>query len=269
MLTSGCPSDFHHVQTTALHAHIQWSTACTHLVVHRMHTSSGPPDAAHPVVHRMRHIRWTTSGTFPDAWGCDIRWSTGGQPVDHRMWRSPVYWSHRIASSFRGRWARAYCMKEISCKQLCWFPGCASKSNLDFVPSLVAFGIRNSCFFSGFILRLASSNMCLKKKKKTKKKTKQTNKQTKQNKKKNLHRAWCGKYIRHVHMDPIHNQEDDPPQNIFPQWPVIRLPVQMTFSNRISTVTRDSSPCANGIWKCMLWKTCHKILKWTKQFYFT
>ena len=91
MLTSGCPSDFHHVQTTALHAHIQWSTACTHLVVHRMHTSSGPPDAAHPVVHRMRHIRWTTSGTFPDAWGCDIRWSTGGQPVDHRMWRSPVY----------------------------------------------------------------------------------------------------------------------------------------------------------------------------------
>ena len=90
MLTSGCPSDFHHVQTTALHAHIQWSTACTHLVVHRMHTSSGPPDAAHPVVHRMRHIRWTTSGTFPDAWGCDIRWSTGGQPVDHRMWRSPV-----------------------------------------------------------------------------------------------------------------------------------------------------------------------------------
>ena len=91
MLTSGCPSDFHHVQTTALHAHIQWSTACTHPVVHRMHTSSGPPDAAHPVVHRMRHIRWTTSGTFPDAWGCDIRWSTGGQLVDHRMWRSPVY----------------------------------------------------------------------------------------------------------------------------------------------------------------------------------
>ena len=91
MLTSGCPSDFYHVQTTALHAHIQWSTACTHLVVHRMHTSSGPPDAAHPVVHRMRHIRWTTSGTFPDAWGCDIRWSTGGQLVDHRMWRSPVY----------------------------------------------------------------------------------------------------------------------------------------------------------------------------------
>ena len=90
MLTSGCPSDFHHVQTTALHAHIQWSTACTHPVVHRMHTSSGPPDAAHPVVHRMRHIRWTTSGTFPDAWGCDIRWSTGGQLVDHRMWRSLV-----------------------------------------------------------------------------------------------------------------------------------------------------------------------------------
>ena len=81
MLTSGCPSDFHHVQTTA----------CTHPVVHRMHTSSGPPDAAHPVVHRMRHIRWTTSGTFPDAWGCDIRWSTGGQLVDHRMWRSLVY----------------------------------------------------------------------------------------------------------------------------------------------------------------------------------
>ena len=92
MLTSGCPSDFHHVQTTALHAHIQWSTACTHLVVHRMHTSSGPPDAAHPVVHRMRHIRWTTSGTFPDAWGCDIRWSTGGQPVDHRMWHPVVHW---------------------------------------------------------------------------------------------------------------------------------------------------------------------------------
>ena len=80
MLTSGCPSDFHHAQTTALHAHIQWSTACTHLVVHRMHTSSGPPDAAHPVVHRMRHIRWTTSGTFPDAWGCPLvgnQWTTG------------------------------------------------------------------------------------------------------------------------------------------------------------------------------------------------
>ena len=99
MLTSGCPSDFHHVQTTALHAHIQWSTACTHLVVHRMHTSSGPPDAAHPVVHRMRHIRWTTSGTFPDAWGCDIRWSTGGQLVDHRMWRSPVYISYPTLSA--------------------------------------------------------------------------------------------------------------------------------------------------------------------------
>ena len=100
MLTSGCPSDFHHVQTTALHAHIQWSTACTHLVVHRMHTSSGPPDAAHPVVHRMRHIRWTTSGTFPDAWGCDIRWSTGGQPVDHRMWRSPVLYRFTRAKTF-------------------------------------------------------------------------------------------------------------------------------------------------------------------------
>ena len=48
MLTSGCPSDFHHVQTTALHAHIQWSTACTHLVV-----------------HQMRHIQWSTGcGTF-------------------------------------------------------------------------------------------------------------------------------------------------------------------------------------------------------------
>ena len=100
MLTSGCPSDFHHVQTTALHAHIQWSTACTHLVVHRMHTSSGPPDAAHPVVHRMRHIRWTTSGTFPDAWGCDIWWSTGGQLVDHRMWRSPVYAATDLSSAF-------------------------------------------------------------------------------------------------------------------------------------------------------------------------
>ena len=91
MLTSGCPSDFHHVQTTA----------CTHPVVHRMHTSSGPPDAAHPVVHRMRHIRWTTSGTFPDAWGCDIRWSTGGQLVDHRMWRSPVYWVTQVCNAYK------------------------------------------------------------------------------------------------------------------------------------------------------------------------
>ena len=48
MLTSGCPSDFHHPTYRPLHAHIQWSTACTHLVV-----------------HQMRHIQWSTGcGTF-------------------------------------------------------------------------------------------------------------------------------------------------------------------------------------------------------------
>ena len=31
----------------------------------------------------------------------------------------------------------------VSCKQLCWFPGCAGKNKLDFVHSLVAFGISN------------------------------------------------------------------------------------------------------------------------------
>ena len=85
MLTSGCPSDFHHVQTTALHAHFQWSTACTHLVVHRMHTSSGPPDAAHPVVHRMCRIRWTT-GCAASGGPLDVcmRWTTRCvHAVDH------------------------------------------------------------------------------------------------------------------------------------------------------------------------------------------
>ena len=48
---------------------------------------------------------------------------------------------------FRGRRAQAYCMTEISCKQLCWFPRCAGKKNWDFVPSLVAFGISNICFW--------------------------------------------------------------------------------------------------------------------------
>ena len=49
-------------------------------------------------------------------------------------------------AKFRGLWAWAYCMKEISYKQLCWFPGCAGKNNLDFVPSLVGFGISNTCY---------------------------------------------------------------------------------------------------------------------------
>ena len=44
---------------------------------------------------------------------------------------------------FRRHWARACCMTEISCKQFCWFLGCAGKINLDFVPSLVAFAISN------------------------------------------------------------------------------------------------------------------------------
>ena len=30
------------------------------------------------------------------------------------------------------------------CKQLCWFPGCAGKKNLDFITSLAVFGISNT-----------------------------------------------------------------------------------------------------------------------------
>ena len=41
---------------------------------------------------------------------------------------------------FRG--LPAYCMAEISCKQLCWFPGC-STGKKSFVQSLVVFGISN------------------------------------------------------------------------------------------------------------------------------
>ena len=44
----------------------------------------------------------------------------------------------------RRRRARACCMTEISCKQFYWFRSCAGKNNLDFVLSLVAFGISNS-----------------------------------------------------------------------------------------------------------------------------
>ena len=72
MLACGCNAD----------ADIKWLTGCTHAVVHWICT--------HAVVHRMRHIRWTTLGTFPDACGCDIRWSTSGLLVDHRMCKSPV-----------------------------------------------------------------------------------------------------------------------------------------------------------------------------------
>ena len=43
-------------------------------------------------------------------------------------------------TEFYERRARAHCMTEISCK-----PGCAGKNNLDFIPSLVAFGISNIC----------------------------------------------------------------------------------------------------------------------------
>ena len=53
---------------------------------------------------------------------------------------------------FRGCRARAYRMTEISFKQLCWFPECTGKNNLDFVPSLVAFGIRNICYYGGSCL---------------------------------------------------------------------------------------------------------------------
>ena len=49
---------------------------------------------------------------------------------------------------FRGGRARAYCMTEISRKQLCWFPRCAGKNNIDSVPSLVAFGINNICYWN-------------------------------------------------------------------------------------------------------------------------
>ena len=36
---------------------------------------------------------------------------------------------------------------EFSCKQLCWFPGCVGKKNLDFIQSLVAFWISNICYW--------------------------------------------------------------------------------------------------------------------------
>ena len=44
----------------------------------------------------------------------------------------------------------AYAWQEFSCEQLCWFPGCVDKKNIDFVQlligSLVAFGISNICY---------------------------------------------------------------------------------------------------------------------------
>ena len=36
-----------------------------------------------------------------------------------------------------------FCKTEFFCKQLCWFLGCVGKNNLDFIQSLVAFGISN------------------------------------------------------------------------------------------------------------------------------
>ena len=55
---------------------------------------------------------------------------------------------------FRGRRACVYCLTEISCKQLCRFPGCAGKNNLDFILSLVAFGVSNICYSLVIVLDL-------------------------------------------------------------------------------------------------------------------
>ena len=41
----------------------------------------------------------------------------------------------------RARVSYSIRLTEFSCEQLCWSPGCAGKNNLDFVQSLVAFGI--------------------------------------------------------------------------------------------------------------------------------
>ena len=55
---------------------------------------------------------------------------------------------------FCGHRACVYCLTEISCKQLCRFPGCAGKNNLDFILSLVAFGVSNICYSLVIVLDL-------------------------------------------------------------------------------------------------------------------
>ena len=57
-------------------------------------------------------------------------YETGARIYNKRMLIAQDY------VKFCGGQALAYCMTEISCKQLCWFPACVGKNNLDFVLSL-------------------------------------------------------------------------------------------------------------------------------------
>ena len=79
---------------------------CAHRVDHWMCAPSGPLDVCicitttckHPRAHRKRYIRWSTR--------CSYIWWTTSSPlvvirmqrhlVDHRMWRSPVYYDEAI-----------------------------------------------------------------------------------------------------------------------------------------------------------------------------
>ena len=84
----------------------------------------------------------------------------------YAVWNPSVHfitsacWSHRIVSSFAVAGRKRTCMTEISCKQLFWFRRCAGKNNLDFVQSLVVFGISNISYCISYP-NVRCSNTCL------------------------------------------------------------------------------------------------------------